>query len=143
MHPPPHPIPDRGAGPVIRSVFPYLCIRGARDAIAFYQAVFGAEVLSRWDGPDGRVAHAELRFGHATFMLSDEYPDLEIHGPEHWGGTPVRFHLHLDDVDGMAERAREAGARIVRGPCMEAHGERQCLVRDPWGHLWLLGDGVD
>ncbi len=128
---------------MIRSVFPYLCIRGADEAIAFYQAVFGAQVHARWDEPGGRVAHAELLIGNVTFMLSDEYPELGIHAPEHWGGTPVRFHLHLDDVDGVAGVARDRGARIVRGPQVEAHGERQCLIQDPWGHLWLLGDGAD
>lgn len=128
---------------MIRSVFPYLCVHGAGDAIRFYEAVFGAEELARWEEDGGRVAHAELRIGGTTFMLSDEYPDVGIHGPMHWGGTPVRFHFHVDDVDALAERARAAGADILRGPQDEAHGERQCLLRDPWGHLWLLGDGED
>jgi PhnB protein len=132
-----------GEEPMIRGVYPYLCIRGAGAALEFYREVFGAELGLRWDADDGTVTHAEFRMGEVTFMVSDEYPELGIHGPEHWGGTPVRFHLHVDDVDGVARRAEAAGAVILRGPRDEAHGERQCLLRDPWGHAWLLGDGED
>lgn len=127
--------------PAIREVFAYLCIDGAADAIDFYGTVFGATERFRMDAGDGRVGHAELVLGPTVIMISDEYPDLGIRGPGHWGGTPVRFHLHVDDVDGLARAADEAGATILRGPRDEAHGERQCLLRDPWGHEWLLGDG--
>jgi PhnB protein len=130
-----------GAGPpVVREFFPYLCIDGAADAIDFYQRILGAHERFRMDGDGGRVAHAELELGSAVLMVSDAYPDAGIRGPRHWGGTPVRFHLHVDDVDGLARRAQEAGATLLRGPQNEGHGERQCLLRDPWGHEWLLGD---
>jgi PhnB protein len=127
--------------PAIREFFAYLCIDGASDAIDFYRNVFGARERFRMDADDGRVAHAELELGPTVLMVSDEYPEIGIRGPRHWGGTPVRFHLHVNDVDGLARRAEEAGADILRGPRDEGHGERQCLLRDPWGHEWLLGDG--
>ncbi len=127
--------------PVVREVFPYLCVRGAAEAIGFYRDVFAAVEGLRMDTDEGAVAHAELDFGPTIVMISDEYPEMDIRGPLHWGGTPVRLHLHVDDVDGIARRAEGAGATILRGPRDEAHGERQCLLRDPWGHEWLLGDG--
>jgi PhnB protein len=134
---------ENDEGPVgpIREFFPYLCIDGAAEAIEFYTTVFGAPERLRMDADDGRVAHAELLFGSTVLMVSDEYPDAGIRSPTAWGGTPVRFHPHVNDVDGWAYRAVQAGARILRGPRDEARGERQCLLRDPWGHEWLLGDG--
>jgi PhnB protein len=42
---------------------------------------------------DGRVAHAELVFGPAIVMVSDEYPEAGIHSPTRSGGTPVRIQL--------------------------------------------------
>ncbi|MEX2528605.1 MAG: hypothetical protein WEA09_13315 [Gemmatimonadota bacterium] len=75
--------------------FPYLCIRGAAETVTFYGEVFGAGERFRMDAPEGRVGHAELEFGPAIVMLSDEYPELDIHAPPKWGGTPVRFHNHL------------------------------------------------
>lgn len=125
----------------ITGFFPYLCVRGAAEAIVFYRDVFGARERFRMDGPAGRVGHAELEFGPAVVMLSDEYPEVGIHAPSERGGTPVRFHLHVADVDGLAREAEAAGATILRGPRDEGHGERQCLLRDPYGHEWLLGDG--
>jgi uncharacterized glyoxalase superfamily protein PhnB len=127
--------------PPVREVFAYLCVRGAGGAIDFYRDVFGATERLRIDTDEGGVAHAELALGPTVIMISDEYPEMGIRGPLHWGGTPVRFHLHVDDVDALARRAEEVGAAILRGPRDEAHGERQCLLRDPWGHEWLLGDG--
>jgi PhnB protein len=28
---------------------------------------------------------------------------------------------------------------VLREPTDEPHGERQCRIRDPFGHEWLLG----
>lgn len=138
----PGPESPGGGSPPVREFFPYLCIRGAAEAIDFYRRTFGATERFRMTADDGRVAHAELEFGSAVLMVSDEYPDLGIHGPAHWGGTPVRFHLHVDDVDGLVQRATDEGAVVLRGPRDEEHGERQCLLRDSWGHEWLLGGPV-
>lgn len=132
----------RASVPRVREAFPHLCIAGASRAIAFYGDVFGARERLRMNGPGGIVAHAELDFGPFKVMVSDEYPELGIHAPPTWGGTPVRLHLHVDDVDGLAEAATAAGAAVLRGPRDEDHGERQCLLRDPFGHEWLLGDGA-
>ena len=52
-----------GGVPVIREVYPYLCVRDAAAAIEFYTAVFGAEELLRLTSSDGRTAHAELKLG--------------------------------------------------------------------------------
>ena len=40
------------------TVTPYLAIRDATKAIAFYQRAFNAQVHFRMDGPDGSVGHA-------------------------------------------------------------------------------------
>ena len=93
--------------------------------------------------PDGRrIGHAELRLGPITVMLADEYPELGILSPAAFGGTGMTLHLHVDDVDALAERALRAGATMVREPADYNHGERQCRVRDPFGHEWLLGHEI-
>jgi PhnB protein len=128
----------------VREFFPCLCIDGAAQAIDFYRRIFAADVrfvMHAGEGEGRTTAHAEVAIGPMIIMVSDPYPEDGVHPPPHWGGTPVRFHLHVDDVDRMAEAATEAGATVLRGPQDEAHGERQCLLRDPWGHYWLLGDG--
>ncbi|HWB39896.1 MAG TPA: VOC family protein, partial [Gemmatimonadales bacterium] len=65
-----------------------------------------------------------------------------ILSPAAFGGTGQVLHLHVDDVDALAARAVEAGAAMVREPTDYGHGERQCRVRDPFGHEWLLGHEI-
>lgn len=128
--------------PTIHEVFIYLIVRGGADAIAFYTGVFGARETFRLQEPGGPVGHAELTFGPVTVMLADEYPEMNLLSPLAYGGTGTRVHLHVDDVDVLAARAVDAGAVILFGPADQPHGERQCRLRDPWGHEWLLGHPV-
>jgi PhnB protein len=133
---------EQAAGPAVHEVFIYLCVRGGDEALGFYARVFGAEETFRLQEPSGRVAHAEMRLGPATLMLADEHPELGILSPLAYGGTGITIHLHVDDVDTLARRAAEAGATILIGPADQAHGERQCRLRDPFGHEWLLGHPI-
>jgi PhnB protein len=137
----PDATPD--APPAVLDVFPYLCVRGAADAIAFYTRVFGAEETFRLTSPDGRVGHAELKLGPATLMLADEHPEVGVRSPLAFGGTGLTLHLHVANVDALAARAAEAGATVLRPPADYAHGERQCRLRDPFGHEWLLGHELE
>jgi PhnB protein len=129
--------------PLIHEVYPYLCVRGAATAIDFYTRVFGAQELMRLTDAGGRVGHAELKLGPATLMLADEHPDYGIQSPLAFGGTGTTIHLHVDDVDALTARAREAGATVLRAPADEGHGERQARLRDPFGHEWLLGQQIE
>ena len=128
----------------IREVYLYLCVRGAAAAIEFYRRAFGAEEIFRLTEPEGqRIGHAELKLGPATLMLADEYPEYGILSPLAFGGTGTTIHLHVDDVDALAKRAVKEGATIVMEPADQAHGERQCRLRDPFGHEWLLGHEIE
>jgi len=76
-------------------------------------------------------------------MLADEYPEHGIRSPLAFGGTGTTIHLHVSDVDVLAAEALEAGATMVREPTDYGHGERQCRLRDPFGHEWLLGHEIE
>ena len=127
----------------VREVFPYLCVRGGNAAIQFYTRVFGAQETFRIPGSDGRIGHAQMKLGPATLMLADEHPEIGIRSPLAYGGTGTTIHLHVDNVDALAKRAVEAGAKILMEPTDQPHGERQCRLRDPFGHEWLLGHEVE
>ena len=93
-------------------VTPYLVIKGAAAAIDFYKQVFGAVEIMRMPQPDGRVGHAELKFGDSVVMMADEFPEMEIVGPKTLGNSPVGLLLYVDDVDKTVERAT---GRVVEG----------------------------
>ena len=127
----------------IHELFPYLRLRRAGEAIAFYQRAFGAKEKMRLTEPGGRIGHAELDFGGAVVMLSDEYPELGFTGPESVGSTTMSIHLHVDDADATVARAVEAGATVVRPLADHFYGERSGTVRDPFGHEWMIGHNIE
>jgi PhnB protein len=127
----------------IREVFPYLRVRKAAEAIEYYAKAFGAVEKFRLTEPGGRVGHAELDLGGTTIMLSDEYPEYGIRGPESIGGTSMSIHLHVDDADGMLRSAVDAGGTMVREPQDQFYGERSGTVRDPYGHEWNVGHEIE
>jgi PhnB protein len=114
---------------------PRLVIRGASQAIEFYQHVFGAEVLTRYADGQGRIAHAELAIGDARFNLKDEDGDPS---PLTLGGSPVLLYLHIEDVDAVAERMTQAGATVVYPVGDNEEGGRGGRLRDPFGHIWMI-----
>jgi len=127
----------------IKETFPYLRVRDAAKAITFYEKAFGVREKFRLTEPSGRIGHAELDFGCATVMLSEEYPEMNLVGPASLGGTSMSIHLHVDDCDALVERARAAGATVVRPPTDQFYGERSATVRDPFGHEWMIGHEIE
>lgn len=117
---------------------PYICVKGAAEAIDFYVAAFGAVETFRLSEPDGRVGHAELRFGDTVLMISDEYPDFGARGPGAFGGSPVSLHLNVENCDAATTRAIDAGATELRPPKDEFYGDRSSMVACPFGYRWHL-----
>jgi PhnB protein len=127
----------------IHELFPYLRVKGADRAIDWYKRAFGVTEKFRLTEPSGRVGHCELLFGQATLMLSEEYPEHGLLGPQSIGGTSVTLHLHVDNADAMIDRAVAAGATLVRPPSDAFYGERGGTIRDPFGHDWLIGHNIE
>jgi uncharacterized glyoxalase superfamily protein PhnB len=118
-------------------------VRDAARAITFYEKAFGARELFRLTEPAGRIGHAELDFDGTVLMVSEEYPEYGIMGPQSIGGTSVSIHLHVDNADETIERAVAAGAELLREPQDQFYGERSGTVRDPFGHEWLIGHNIE
>ena len=127
------PIPDG-----YHNVTPYLVIKGAAAAIDFYKKAFGAVEVMRMPQPDGRVGHAELKFGDSMVMLADEFPEMGVVGPRTLGNTSVALLLYVDDVDKAVERAVSLGATIKKPVADQFYGDRTGTLEDPFGHKWTL-----
>ena len=127
----------------IHELFAYLHVADAARAIEFYRQAFGATEKFRLTEPGGRIGHAELMIGGTVLMLSDEYPEYGIRGPQTIGGTSVTLHLHVDDADALIRRAVAAGATLEREPQDQFYGERSGSVLDPFGHRWTIGHSIE
>lgn len=114
-----------------------ITIRGAGSAIDFYRKAFGAEVLDRVDGPDGKsVMHAALKVGDSHLFLGDEIPGMECRSPETLGGTTSSFYLYVKDVDAAVRKAVAAGATLKRPVTDMFWGDRTGSIADPFGYVW-------
>lgn len=120
------------------SVTPYLIINNASKAIEFYKAAFNAIELMRMTMPDGKLGYAEIKIGDSIIMLADEFPEMGAPGPISLRGTPVRIHLYVKDVDGLAHQAVAAGAKLIRPLEDQFFGDRLGCLEDPFGHLWNI-----
>ena len=133
-----NPIPADYAG-----ITPYLSVKGAADAIEFYKKAFGATEMMRLANPDGTLGHAELKIGDALIMLADEYPDYGNLSPKTLGGSAVRLHMYVEDVDAFFEKAIAAGAKVLIPVADQFYGDRSGRLEDPFGHVWLVSTHVE
>lgn len=126
-----------------RGATPYLCCRHAAEAIQFYSKAFGALETYRLADAAGKIGHAEIRIGDAVLMLSDEFPELGVRSPLTLGGTPVALHVYVEDVDALASRAADAGAKILRPADNQFYGDRTVKLEDPFGHVWIFATHLE
>ena len=122
---------------------PYLCVKGAAEALEFYKKAFGAQETLRMTGSDGKVGHAEIQIGDAIVMLSDEWPEGNVFSPTTVGGSSVTLHLYVPDVDEIVARAAEALAVIERAAADMPYGDRAATLIDPYGHRWMVSTKLE
>jgi PhnB protein len=131
-------IPDQ-----YRGATPYLCIKGAANAVEFYKKAFGATEVTRLAQPDGRIGHAEIKIGDALIMLADEFPEIGFRSPISLGGSPVTIHVYVDNVDVVFARAVAAGAEARKTVADQFYGDRSGQLVDPFGHVWSIATHVE
>ncbi len=121
------------------TITPYICVRGAKDAIAYYQKAFGAkEIMSMPDEKTGKICHAELKIGDSMVMLADEFPEMNFLSPQSRGGSPIWLNLYVEDCDDVFKKAVEAGAQVVRPLADQFYGDRSGTITDPFGYSWTI-----
>lgn len=133
------PVPEH-----LRTVTPSIVCTPCGDAIDWYIDAFGAEEVGpRMTGPDGTVAHAEIRIGDSIVMLGDEWPGGPTQAPTSLGGSTAALFIYTDDVDSLWERAVAAGAEVVFPLELQFYGDKGGRIRDPFGHTWGLAEHVE
>lgn len=128
---------------------PMVSYEDVAAAIGWLTDAFGfVESGQRFDDGQGHVTHAELSLDGATVFLGWPGPDYRSprrHAEDcaqaaRWLATPWvvdGVQVEVSDVDAHYERARAAGAEILREPEEQPFG-RLYSAADPEGHRWMF-----
>jgi PhnB protein len=122
---------------------PSLNLRGANEAIAFYQKAFNAVERFRMPDGNGGVMHGEFQIGDSIIMFCDEDATWGALSPQAVGGCPFSLNLYVPDCDALTDQAVTAGAVLLRPPTTYPWGERSAMVRDPFGFRWAICTHVE
>jgi PhnB protein len=116
----------------------YLIVRDAAKAIDFYKKAFAATEVMRMPGPDGKVAHAELKIAGGHIMLADESPEMGHRSVQSYGGSPVGLMFYVPDVDKSFAQAVAAGSKVKNPVKDQFYGDRSGTITDPFGLMWTI-----
>ncbi|WP_314451743.1 glyoxalase/bleomycin resistance/extradiol dioxygenase family protein [uncultured Microbacterium sp.] len=131
------------------SLVVYLSFSGAaREAMTFYQSVFGGELaistfadFGMTDAPADGVMHSELRADGFTVMGADAFQ--EPAGGWGTGRAQAAFMSdELDRVQGIYDRFVEHGAKVVQPLEKQVWGDLSGELTDPWGVAWMFNIAV-
>jgi PhnB protein len=118
------------------SIQPELWVETPGEAVAFYEAAFGATVLHRVGDGDDIVA--QLGVGDAAFWVAATSAAMKRLSPRTIDGATSRTLLVVDEPERIARQAVAAGAR-ESSPVSNEHGWRLGRIIDPFGHEWEIG----
>jgi len=112
------------------SVSPYFIIDGAQQFIDLLKQVFDATELRRYDMPDGKVMHAEMKIYDSVIMLgsaSEQYPAL-----------PIVVHVYVPNVDEVFDKAIKAGCVLIEAPKQKGDPDKRGSFKDFSGNMWSV-----
>jgi PhnB protein len=118
------------------SIQPELWVENAPEAVRFYGAAFGAEVLHQVGECDDIVA--QLRVGDALFWIAPTSVPMRRFSPRAIEGATSRTLFVVDDPEKVLGQAVAAGA-TESSPVREEHGWLVGRIIDPFGHEWEIG----
>jgi PhnB protein len=125
-----------GRGAAMMSIQPELWVESPREALAFYEAAFGATVLHCVGDGDDIVA--QLSAGEAAFWVAPASSSMKQLSPRSIDGTTSRTLLVVEDPDTVVRLAVAAGATET-SPVGDEHGWRLGRIIDPFGQEWEIG----
>ena len=131
-------------------IVPFIGYEDAAAAIEFLERAFGfRENRDARHEEDGTIGHAELELDGATIYLSTPPGYVNPHTLRAESESARRsydnpwvidgHYVEVGDADAHCERARAAGATILREPEEPASAPGSTRRSDLEGHRWMFG----
>ena len=117
------------------SVSPYLLVDDAHRMIKFLIDLFDAKVERKYEYPEGKIVHAEVRIDDSIIMLAnstEQYPALQY-----------LMHVYVPDVDATFTKAVDLGCDIIEKPANKNNEpDKRGTFRDFAGNMWSVSTQV-
>jgi PhnB protein len=118
------------------SVSPYFIVNGAQKFIDLMKLIFAAKEIRRYDLPDGKIMHAEIKIDDSIIMLgdsSDKYPPISL-----------VMHVYVPNVDETFQKAVNAGCEVIEQPKVrEGDPDKRATFKDFAGNMWSVGTQME
>ena len=124
-------------------VMPYLHYHDPNAALEFLSKAFGFTVRFAHRDETGFVQHAQVGVGDTSFMLGPARAQFRSAAASALPGLHASVWCYVDDVDAHHERARAAGAVILREPADQPYGVREYDALDGEGQEWYFCQALD
>ncbi len=123
------------------AITPFIVVDRPAEAIAFYEAVFGAKaknVTEMGEGDGRTIVHADIDFGDGYIQLGGPSPAFDLVLPPGEGKACYSLGIYVPDVDRTLALAKAHGA-VVREPATNfVSGDRYASIVDPFGVRWSI-----
>jgi PhnB protein len=117
------------------SITPYLVVVGADKLITFLELAFAGKCVERMQGPNGAIAHAEVKIGDTIIMLGEASERAQAYA--------ATLYHYCTDVDDTHRRAVAAGAKVLSEPTDMFYGDRSGAIVDPCGNSWYIATHIE
>lgn len=117
------------------SVSCYLVVDGASRLMDLLNQIFGAAPLRKYESPEGKIMHAEMRIDDTVLMIAD--------ATESWPAISSVVHVYVQDADRIYQKAIAVGCEPVEAP-RERDGDpdRRGGFKDFAGNFWSVSTQV-
>lgn len=113
------------------SVSPYFIVDGAQKLVDLLKQIFNAAELRRYDRPDGKIMHMELKVDDSVIMLADstdQYPP-----------NSHMIHVYVPNADETFKKAVSLGCAPVDEPKQkDGDPDKRGMFTDFAGNFWAV-----
>lgn len=121
------------------TVVPILVYEDVGKALEFLTRAFGFKERLRAEH-GGSISHAQMDIGECSIMMGKQGGPFRA--PQDSATVSQYATVHIENIDDHCERARAAGAVILKEPTDMPFGVRQYTAKDIGGHWWTFSENI-